>query len=290
MQIKGLIDTYRSQRLPQQGPVIPAPQPELAKPMMPGDRLEIRRSLVNPGTPTQPDLETAITKLEGIERDLIEKGDSRAVFVTTYLMQTQATAAALKEPGRFEDPAFMNRLALRFVQYFLDAYGNYDKGQMDKVPAPWRHAFDLATQKKTLIMEDLVLGINAHINYDLPRALVVVGANTPAHERDFSHYNELLYENIQPVKDAIVHQYANEALNVNWLGLADKLSLDLDDRVAEQTFSLLRNRAWEYSRRIAAGDSKALADSLGDAMRIVDTIELEAKAPFHGTLARARVF
>lgn len=287
MQIKGLIDTYRTQRLPQEGQGKPAPVPALAT--MPGDRLEIRRSLVHPGTPTQPTMDMAVAKLEAIEQDLVRKGDARAVFVTTYLMQTKATAAALAEPGRFEDPAFMNRLALRFVQYFLDAYGNYEAGQRDKVPAPWLRAFDLATQKKTLVMEDLVLGINAHINYDLPRALVVVGANTPAHERDFSNYNQLLYENIQPVKDAIVDRYTKEAFSVNLLGLADKLSLKLDDRVAEETFSLLRNRAWEYSRRIAAGDSKALSDSLDDAMTIVKAIELQTKAPFHDDLARARV-
>lgn len=288
MPITGIMDTFRAQRLPQPSPTAPALEPMSAT--MAGDRLEIRRSLVNPGTQTQPTLDAAIAKLEGIEQDLVAKGDNRAVFVSTYLMQTKATAQALQEPGRFEDPAFMNGLALRFVQYFLDAYDNYEAGRRDQVPAPWLKAFDLATAKKTLVMEDLVLGINAHINYDLPRALVVVGANTPAHERDFSNYNQLLSENIQPVKDAIVDRYAKEAFSVNLLGLADKVTLKLDDLVTDQTFAIMRNRAWEQSRRIAAGDSKALTETTEDAMTVVKAIELESKAPFHGYLARARVF
>lgn len=288
MQIKGLVDTFRAQRLSVDPPTKPAPEPRLAT--MPGDRLEIRRTLVDPGTQTQPSLDVAIRKLEAIEQDLVAKGDHRAVFVSTYLMQTKATAEALEEPGRFEDTEFMNRLALRFVQYFLDAYGNYEAGQRDKVPAPWLKAFDLAVDKKTLVMEDLILGINAHINYDLPRALVVVGANTTAHERDFSNYNQLLSENIQPVKDVIIDRYTNEALNVKWLGIADRITLDLDDRLADQTFAIMRNRAWEQSRRIAAGDSMALNETLEDSMQVVKAIELESKAPFHGYLARARVF
>ncbi|HEY9854720.1 MAG TPA: DUF5995 family protein [Stenomitos sp.] len=261
------------------------------KATMPGDRLEISRPLVVPSTATQPSLDKAIERLEGIERDLIARHDPRAVFVTTYLMQTRTTAEALQKPGSFEDPEFMNRLALRFVQYFLDAYDNYEQGNRDKVPAPWQHAFDLATSGSSLVMEDLILGINAHINYDLPRALTVVGGHTPAQQRDFEKYNQVLFANIQPVKEAIIDRYTNKALDVKWLGVADKLSLKLDDVAAETTFKIIRNQAWDQSQRLQAGDRSALTETLEDSMKTVKAIELEAKVtPFHHALAKARVF
>lgn len=288
MQITGFFDHFRTQRLPrpqQAAPEAPAPRPGMAR-----DSLEIRRPLVTAATPTQPSLDKAIERLEGIERNLIARHDPRAVFVTTYLMQTRTTAETLEQQGTFQDPEFMNRLALRFVQYFLDAYDHYEAGAMDQVPAPWKHAFDLATSGNSLIMEDLVLGINAHINYDLPRALAVVGAHTPAQEADFNRYNQVLFDNIKPVKAAIIDRYAHEGLDVNWLSLADKLSFNLDDKLAETTFTLVRNNAWEQGQRLLAGDRTALDDTLGTAMDVVETIELEAKAPFHHRLAQARVF
>lgn len=258
-----------------------------------GDRL-VRTSLVariHPGTPTQPTMAGAVRRLAEIEADLVKRGDNRAVFATTYLMQTRATAELLAKPGSFEDQAYMTRLALRFVQYYLDAYDAYEQGDRAKVPEPWRRAFDLATQKKTLVIEDLALGINAHINHDLPRALAVTGARPGAHARDFDKYNALLFANIDDVKQAVVERYTTKTLNVKILDVADRAGARMDDALTERLFKLARSNAWVNGQALISGKPDAVDEIQQESMALVKAIELGIRLnPLHDDWARAKSF
>jgi hypothetical protein len=95
----------------------------------------------------------------------------RRYFLGTYLRTTEAVGAAIGS-GRFEDPAWVERWDVCFAQLFLDAHDADRDGRAARVPRPWRLAFDVPADQPAL--RHVLVGINAHVNYDLPQAMLAV--------------------------------------------------------------------------------------------------------------------
>src|SRR5215470_973338 len=107
-----------------------------------------------------------------LARELRRDGDRRLAFHATYLRTTQAVAAALRA-GAFEDTDWVDRWDVAFAQLYLDALDAGRRG--DPVPEPWAVAFAAAEAQPGLpTVRHVLLGMNAHINYDLPQALLAV--------------------------------------------------------------------------------------------------------------------
>jgi hypothetical protein len=110
---------------------------------------------------------------------LWEVCDHRGLFALAYLLTTQEYQRASLEPGFFRDPAFLNHEDVVFAKLYLDAYDNWQAGRMPKVPPAWRLAFAASTKKKVNTSGDVLLGISAHINRDLPIVLATIGLTDP---------------------------------------------------------------------------------------------------------------
>jgi hypothetical protein len=95
----------------------------------------------------------------------------RRIFANTYLRTTGAVGAAIDD-ARFEDPSWVERWDVVFADLFLDAHDADRDGRAIDVPWPWRLAFDAPADLPPL--RHVLLGINAHVNYDLPQALLAV--------------------------------------------------------------------------------------------------------------------
>lgn len=99
-------------------------------------------------------------------------GDRRRYFHATYLRTTRAVAAEIERDG-FLDSAWVTRWDLAFADFYLDALDADLAGR--PVSAPWRVAFDTAGGRADMPpLRHVLLGMNAHINYDLPQALLAV--------------------------------------------------------------------------------------------------------------------
>jgi hypothetical protein len=95
--------------------------------------------------------------------------DIRRTFIGAYLRTTEAVGKAV-EDAAFEDPEWVTRWDVVFGELFLVAHDADLAG--GRVPRPWRLAFGAPQELNQL--RHLLLGINAHINYDLPQALLAV--------------------------------------------------------------------------------------------------------------------
>ena len=93
----------------------------------------------------------------------------RGTFLVTYRRTTLAVGHAVRQ-GRFEDPAWVVQWTAVFGRYFIDAHDADLAGL--PVPRPWRLAFGLEPAVHPLA--HLLLGMNAHINFDLPQAMLDV--------------------------------------------------------------------------------------------------------------------
>ena len=93
----------------------------------------------------------------------------RRTFIATYRRTTIAVAEEIAAAG-FEDPEWVARWDIAFADLFLVAHDADRAGQ--PVPRPWRLAF--AAPDELPDLAHLLLGMNAHINFDLPQALLTV--------------------------------------------------------------------------------------------------------------------
>src|SRR5690242_827620 len=99
---------------------------------------------------------------------------AQRLFLETYRRTTAAVGVAIDE-ARFEDPEWVERWDVVFADLYLDALDLDLAGRPD-VPRPWRLAFDAPAGLPAL--RHVLLGMNAHINYDLPQALLAVITDT----------------------------------------------------------------------------------------------------------------
>ena len=93
----------------------------------------------------------------------------RRAFITTYQRTTQAIGDAVRD-AFFEDPDWVVRWDIAFADLFIVAHDADQAG--GHVPRPWRLAFQADSKLPSIV--HLLLGMNAHINYDLPPATLSV--------------------------------------------------------------------------------------------------------------------
>ena len=92
-------------------------------------------------------------------------------FPALYRKVTQEVKRGI-ERGDFEDGERMERLDVLFANRYLEAFDQFQRGETPT--RSWQFAFDAAGQWWPIVLQHLLLGINAHINYDLVLALVDV--------------------------------------------------------------------------------------------------------------------
>jgi Family of unknown function (DUF5995) len=120
-------------------------------------------------TPPAPRIGDVVARLQQRIDALPADQVHRRAFITTYQRTTQAVGDAV-DAAFFEDPEWVVRWDIAFADLFLVAHDADQAG--GSVPRPWRLAFHADPKLPTL--SHLLLGMNAHINYDLPQATLSV--------------------------------------------------------------------------------------------------------------------
>jgi hypothetical protein len=115
-------------------------------------------------------VEALLARMVALLATLEAAGDPARFFLATYLRTTQAVCTALDD-GLFEDPAWVGEWDVDFAAFYLDALEAHRRDPAT-APGPWRRAFGAASSLPP--EAHVLLGINAHINFDLPQSLVRV--------------------------------------------------------------------------------------------------------------------
>ena len=105
--------------------------------------------------------------------------------------------------GSFEERDRMERFDVIFANRYLDAVRTYRAG--DTPSRSWLFAFESAKEVRPVVLQHLLLGINAHINLDLGIAAAEVsrGGDLNALRSDFFTVNEILSARIGAVRAQI---------------------------------------------------------------------------------------
>jgi hypothetical protein len=164
-------------------------------------------------------------------------------FAALYLLVTLNVKAGI-QAGRFEDGARMEQFVVTFANRYLVAMEAYQKQQ--PFSECWRVAMDTGPKWRPLILQHLLMGMNAHINYDLgiAAATVAPGAKLAALEHDFNEINKILAGLVKHVQTEI------GGLSP-WLWLLDKVSGRADEVLINFSMQRARDEAWKLAQRLA---------------------------------------
>ena len=125
-------------------------------------------------------------------------GDGAAIFNAMYLRVTERVAAELETGSTFSDPAFMAELDVRFAEHWLIAHDA--AAASSKVPSPWAPLIEERSTQGIYDIQYALAGMNAHIEHDLPLAVVATCLSrgvTPRRRsvrEDYDRVNDLLAE------------------------------------------------------------------------------------------------
>ncbi len=137
--------------------------------------------------------------------------DHRVIFLHCYLLMTLNMLAAI-ERQEFHDPAWVDRLLHIFSGYYFTALDAFDQDPATASPV-WQLAFEEARHPHTLALQHLLLGVNAHINYDLIMALVDIlepeWAGLTEDQRaqryaDHCHVNHVISRTVDAVEEEVI--------------------------------------------------------------------------------------
>lgn len=82
-----------------------------------------------------------------------------------------------------------------FASYYVDPQRDWRKGNVSAVPPAWREAFSAADGQELTSIGNFLMGMNAHINRDLPFVLADIGltdADGNSRKPDHERVNEFL--------------------------------------------------------------------------------------------------
>jgi hypothetical protein len=155
-------------------------------------------------------LKATLKELSRIADDTAKSCSHDAIFARAYVRMTQTYGWARDIPGYYQDVPFANHLDAVFAKYFTDAYYAYQSGDLASVPQAWQVAFDASQHKQVSGSGSLLLGMNAHINRDLPFVLAATGLVAPdgsSRKTDFDADEKWLYTATEPLMAEVAARF-----------------------------------------------------------------------------------
>lgn len=184
-----------------------------------------------------PEIDEILVDLERIIDDSRHAKSRIGFFAAMYRQVTLRVQQGI-EAGEFEDGPRMDRLDAVFAKRYIDAVAAWkSNGQPTR---SWRASFEAAeSPDRRLILQHLLLGMNAHINLDLgiAAAEVAPGDSINSLKRDFDHINVLLNEMLDSVQKAI-------AKHSPMMHILDQAGGTVGDQILGFSFPVARFAAW----------------------------------------------
>jgi hypothetical protein len=184
-------------------------------------------------------IEEALARLTSIDQAL-PPVDGISCFNKLYLEVTKNVLAALKAVP-FADPQFVTALDVAFANVYFAALRAYYAGSLATSRA-WQPLFDDRGDRTIAPIQFAIAGMNAHINRDLPVALLEIFTargralddESPQHA-DYETINKVLAVTEKQVKDSYLDDLARQ-IDMEFHGV--------DDVVAIWSVGAAREAAW----------------------------------------------
>jgi hypothetical protein len=204
-------------------------------------------------------LQILIREMDNRLGPLASSCDHNAVFALGYLRTTEEVHRATEEPGFFDEQPFVVHVAAFFARQYFEAFDAWDRQERNAVPAAWLLALDTAQRKEVSGSGNLLLGMNAHINRDLPFVLFEMGLIRPdgsSRKSDHDRVNEVLNRVVQPLLEEEARRFdptMNDLQTPFGAGFAGLFQL----------LASWRESAWRHAERLANATDEPARQQIG---------------------------
>jgi hypothetical protein len=233
-----------------------------------------------------------IARMEELLRRLEASPDTLggAFFLATYLSTTKAVADDLAA-GAFVDTAWTEAWDIAFANLYLDAVEQWTSS--GTAPEPWRVAFAAAQEGERLPpLRHVLLGMNAHINYDLPQALLAVITDEEFDDPELVARRRADHEHIDEILASRVKREDLELKRIERPGdrtLLDRALAPFNRRATRQFLKESRQKVWRNAQLLSkARRAGGLDDRLGELERLSARRVADLRAPGQVVMRLAR--
>ena len=205
-------------------------------------------------------IDTQMRRMRNLQRRM--GCDHRGVFATTYLELTREIRHTwTRRPRFYRDWRYMFKEVAAFANIYFNTFRAYERGE--DVPEAWRIAHDTAARGDVNAAQDMLLGINAHVQNDMPFMLASLGLRRPNGEtRKIDHdlANHVLDWGYERVVASVADRFDPlvRTTNAEWNPADDVLGLEM---VKEW-----REMVWRNAERLLAAkdaaERRAVADQI----------------------------
>jgi hypothetical protein len=180
--------------------------------------------------------------------------DRLGFFATLYRNVTIKVKEGIVA-GLFEDGPRMEKLDVTFASRYLTAFESFRRG--DPLSKCWLASFHIAATWSPIILQHLLTGMNAHINFDLGIAAqsVAPGAELASLKNDFNQINAILGGMVARVRTDI------EGVSP-WINLLDHVAPAAEDRFINFSLDKARASAWLVANIVNSTPADQLARKL----------------------------
>ena len=188
-----------------------------------------------------------------LQRQVADLGcDHNAVFSLAYARTSQKVAAVERaDPAFFADNPWLNHYDAVFADFYFSAWNSWQR--TGSAPPAWAIAFRAADRRNASAAGNLLLGMSAHVNRDLPFTLYAIGLVAPdgtSRKADHDRVNRILNMVISPLLDEIAARYDPTVRVIPGIG-------SLGDFLEYQALPMWREPAWRNAELLASAPDPA---------------------------------
>jgi len=188
-------------------------------------------------------IDEVLGQLTEIISDGERAGNRTGYFASLYYKVTAGVKVGIAK-GEFENGPRMERLDVIFANRYLDAYHQWKNKQT--VSGCWKVALDSTRKSSLILLQHLLLGVNAHINLDLGIAAVETMEGQPFGEiqKDFDLINSI----IGSLTYELIHEISQISPLLSLIGLHANRT---DSILIQFSIGNARDGAWVFAEELS---------------------------------------
>ena len=198
---------------------------------------------------------------------------SRLGYFAALYRHVAVKFKATAESGGFKRPDLIDKLDVRFLNRYLEAIRQFQSGGTPS--KSWLAAFIALDNPRVTTMQHLLLGMNAHINFDLGIAVAnaVTKEELPDLRDDFEKMNSLLGGLLEVVETDLAQI---EPI----LSLLHRLFGRTEDAIINFSMKETREHAWRFAEQLVQLDGDERRDRIARVDLEIATIGRLIRRPF----------
>ena len=202
---------------------------------------------------TATTIDEVIVILDTIISTSEKNQDPLGYFAVLYRKVTLKVKEGIAE-GFFDDNPRMERFDVVFANRYIEAYMAYQN--KEAITHSWERAFALSKKYWPIVLQHLLIGMNAHINLDLGITAAQISKGKPIEDLkdDFDKINTILSSLVNEVQQDLAAIWPTLKKLLQWSKKADDFLIDF-------SMNLARDGAWKFATTLA-GKDPATIDTL----------------------------